>query len=144
MSLNRRLLNCISFSKVEIVGNGTLIVDGGNEKRAKLKTHQGGGAGGIIQIISPMGNLTANSLSLRPGTSPPAGICKTASTKAHGYYYLQGKSIQRSLMRLVNFLISSSVFLVLAQDGGRSRHSCAPLSYSSATATEGKIKLCKY
>lgn len=127
---------------MEILGNGTLIVDGGSKTNSKESKKQGGGAGGIIQIISPMGNLTADSLSLRPGTSS-AGICGKASTEAHGYYYLQGKSIERSLMRLVNFLIGSSVFLVLDQDGGRSRRLCAPLSYSSATATRGKIKLCK-
>ena len=77
---------------MEILDNGRLIVDGGDGK----KTYANGGAGGIIQIISPVGNLSAGSLSLGHGKRTPIGawFCRPGPTKAHmhGYYYLQGMS----------------------------------------------------
>ena len=46
-----------------------LIVDGGNGKsRSGAASGLGGGAGGIIWIISPAGRLPLNALSLRRGT----------------------------------------------------------------------------
>ena len=48
---------------------GKLIFDGGNGKlRSGAASRLGGGAGGIIQIISPAGCLPLNALSLRRGT----------------------------------------------------------------------------
>lgn len=102
---------------MEILGNGKLIVDGGNKTKSEEETLEGNGAGGIIQIISPMGKLSAESLSLRQGTGSTAAACPDQSTEAHGYYYLQGKSIQRSLMRSDNFPISSSTVLSIFEPG---------------------------
>ena len=104
---------------MEILRNGRLIVNGGNGTKGSEKGGQGGGAGGIIQIISQVGKLTADSLSLGHGTSTSdIGICKqTTSTQAHGYYCLQGMSIQRSLMRLDNFLVSSSAVPSISDPG---------------------------
>ena len=49
-------------------------------------TGLGGGAGGIIQIISPAGRLPPKGLSLKRGTT--LGICSTEAE--HGYYYFVG------------------------------------------------------
>ena len=49
-------------------------------------TGLGGGAGGIIQIISPAGRLPPKVLSLNRGTKDGAG-CAEAE---HGYYYFVG------------------------------------------------------
>ena len=90
---------------MEILDNGRLIVDGGNGT-AGGQRRQGGGAGGIIQIISPVGKLATDSLSLGHGTRTGKG-CVNQESEAHGYYCLQGISILWSLMRLDNFLVSS-------------------------------------
>ena len=90
---------------MEILDNGRLIVDGGNGT-ASRHGEQGGGAGGIIQIISPVGKLAADSLSLGHGTKAGES-CVNQESEAHGYYCLQGMSILWSLMRLDNFLVSS-------------------------------------
>lgn len=100
---------------MEILGNGRLIVNGGDKTKSDPNTKEGRGAGGIIQIISPMGNLSAKSLSLRQGIGSVAPVCDF--TEAHGYYYLQGKSIQRSLMRSDNFPITSSTVLSIFDPG---------------------------
>ena len=53
----------------------------------------GGGTGGVIQIISPVGNLSRYSLFLRNGDDLPKAfkLCtKSESTEANGYFYLQG------------------------------------------------------
>ena len=103
--MNRRSLKLLSFTKVEILDNGRLIVDGGDAtKDISNIAEVGGGAGGIIQIISPVGNLTPGSLSLGYGTK--IGSCKDTN-EANGYYCLQGMSIQRSFMRFDKFLVSS-------------------------------------
>ena len=47
----------------------------------------GGGAGGIIQIISPAGRLPVEALSLKRGTK--SQNCPPEATK-HGYYYFVG------------------------------------------------------
>ena len=91
---------------MEILDNGRLIVNGGNGIGSG-RGGEGGGAGGIIQIISPVGKLTADSLSLGRGTDRDGGACTNQGTEAHGYYCLQGMSIQRSLMRLDIFLVRS-------------------------------------
>ena len=49
-------------------------------------TGLGGGAGGIIQIISPAGRLPPKVLSLKRGTRH--GACPTE--QEHGYYYSVG------------------------------------------------------
>ena len=83
----------ISFAKVVILSNGSLIVDGGNGIENPLqndsRTNFGGGAGGVIQIISAMGNLSAHSLSLRRGSNT-RDECGNEGNKANGFYYLQG------------------------------------------------------
>ena len=53
----------------------------------------GGGTGGVIQIISPVGNLSRYSLFLRNGANVPKDVTlctKSGATEANGYYYLQG------------------------------------------------------
>ena len=49
-------------------------------------TGLGGGAGGIIQIISPAGRLPPNVLSLKRGTN--YGLCSPEAEP--GYYYFVG------------------------------------------------------
>ena len=79
------------FLQVELKEQGKLIVDGGNHK-VKIGpglgagTILGGGAGGIIQIISPAGRLPLEALSLKRGTKHDA--CSTEAE--HGYYYFVG------------------------------------------------------
>ena len=102
---------------MEILGNGRLIVDGGKGTKGTATGGEGGGAGGIIQIISSVGNLSADSLSLGQGTSSNKGNCEKDFTNAHGYYYLQGMSIQRSATRLDYFLISSSAVPSISEPG---------------------------
>ena len=81
----------ISFAKVEILNNGELIVDGGDGKAGSGATTQfGGGAGGVIQIISAMGNLSAHSLSLKGGSGAIGCNIGKKPTAANGYYYVQG------------------------------------------------------
>ena len=82
------------FSKVEILGNGRLIVEGGDGNKGTTSAGEGGGAGGIIQIISPVGNLSAGSLYLGLGTSSNNVNCTQEQEKNdhHGFYYLQGIS----------------------------------------------------
>ena len=77
---------------MEILANGSLIVQGGDENEST--SGEGGGAGGIIQIISPVGNLSANSLSLEHGTNNGRFNCEHYEEyfDYHGYYYLQGIS----------------------------------------------------
>ncbi|KAK2548050.1 Adhesion G protein-coupled receptor L1 [Acropora cervicornis] len=77
----------LNAQKVEILDMGRLIVDGGDGK----KKYANGGAGGIIQIISPVCNLFGGGLSLGHGEDAPdsTDICSAGTTKANGYYYLQ-------------------------------------------------------
>ena len=80
------------FLQVELKEQGKLIVDGGNGKEnigALLPANAGlgGGAGGIIQIISPAGRLPVEALSLNRGKNSQK--CPTEATK-HGYYYFVG------------------------------------------------------
>ena len=84
-------LNCILFTKVEILSNGTLIVDGGHGKTEGVSSGVklfGGGGGGVIQIISSESNISAHSLSVRHGS--PIGRHGRDCDEANGYYYLQG------------------------------------------------------
>lgn len=76
------------FTKVKILSNGALIVDGGHGIKEGAKSIVrvfGGGTGGVIQIISSEGYISARSLSVRHG-SPTEGKCD----EANGYYYLRG------------------------------------------------------
>ena len=79
---------------MEILGNGRLIVEGGDGNKGTIIAREGGGAGGIIQIISPVGNLSAGSLYLGHGTSTSDGLCnhKQEKNDHHGFYYMQGIS----------------------------------------------------
>lgn len=78
---------------MEILGNGRLIVQGGDGIEGIANAAEGGGAGGIIQIISPVGSLSAGSLSLGHGTRNNKASCLKETIDANGYYYLQGISI---------------------------------------------------
>ena len=66
--------------------NGRLAVDGGNAHRAGSWYALGGGAGGIIQIISPEGSLAANTSFLGHGNS----IRWCSLIAENGYMYLPG------------------------------------------------------
>ena len=80
------------FLEVELKEQGKLIVDGGNGKE-KIRVGSGapsgfgGGAGGIIQIISPAGRLPPKVLSLKRGRT--FGSCNKQEAE-HGYYYFVG------------------------------------------------------
>ena len=101
---------------MEILGNGRLIVDGGNGAKGSSGGEEGGGAGGIIQIISPVGNLSADSLSLRRGTNSGNTQCNDETIEAHGYYYLQGMSIQQE-SGVISVLISSRPVSIISGRG---------------------------
>ncbi|KAM7432912.1 hypothetical protein ABFA07_016730 [Porites harrisoni] len=80
----------LNASQVELKEQGKLIVDGGNGNPnigagLGASTGLGGGAGGIIQIISAAGRLPPKVLSLKRGTRFDS--CGTAE---HGYYYFVG------------------------------------------------------
>ena len=79
---------------MEILDNGRLEVQGGDGNGGAAIGGEGGGAGGIIQIISPVGNLSAGSLYLGLGTSSNDVNCNQEQEKNdhHGFYYLQGIS----------------------------------------------------
>ena len=56
----------------------------------------GGGAGGIIQIISAAGHLSSEALSLKRGTS--VGTCREEAE--HGYcYFIAGNFLWRSIQK---------------------------------------------
>ena len=55
----------------------------------------GGGAGGIIQIISPAGRLPPKALSLKRGTRYGVG-CSEAE---HGYYHVGGNFLWRTIKK---------------------------------------------
>lgn len=62
---------------------GSLNVDGGNHWQYIFM--DGGGAGGIIQIITSEGAIVAGTLSLKGGNS--GSWCSVA---ANGYFFVQG------------------------------------------------------
>ena len=94
IQLNRISKIAFLFSKVEVLGNGKLEVQGGDGNKGTSSGGEGGGAGGIIQIISLVGNLSSGSLSLGLGTSSNDVNCNQEQEKNdhHGFYYLQGIS----------------------------------------------------
>ena len=64
--------------------------------RSGEASHLGGGAGGIIQIISAAGHLSPKALSLKPGTS--VGTCTPKAE--HGYYYfIAGNFLWRNIQK---------------------------------------------
>ena len=84
----------VYFLQVELREQGKLIVDGRNGKRGSGATFSlGGGAGGIIQIISAAGHLSPKALSLKGGTS--VGTC--TSEAEHGYYFIAGNFLLRTI-----------------------------------------------
>ena len=77
----------LCFLEVDLREQGKLIVDGGNGKKGSgAVSLLGGGAGGIIQIISPAGRLPPKALSLKRGTRD--GL--RCSEAKHGYYLIGG------------------------------------------------------
>ena len=75
---------------MDIQRNGRLAVNGGNAHGSRY--YLGGGAGGIIQIISPEGSLAAKTSFLGHGN--PASICRDGVgaeiQPENGYMYLPG------------------------------------------------------
>ena len=61
-------------------------MDGGSAHQPTGKYPLGGGGGGIIQIISPTGNLAADTLSMKHGTL--WGRCDEDAT--NGHFLLKG------------------------------------------------------
>ena len=84
------------FLQVEVKEQAKLIVDGGNGKRGSGAAFSlGGGAGGIIQIISAAGHLSPKALSLKRGTL--VGTC--APEAQHGYYFIAGSFLLRTVQK---------------------------------------------
>ena len=83
--------------QVELKEQGKLIVDGGNGRMGSgAASHLGGGAGGIIQIISAAGNLSPKALSLKRGKF--LGTCTPEAE--HGYYYfITGNFLWRTIRK---------------------------------------------
>ena len=104
--------------QVELKEQGKLIVDGGNGN-TKIgvglgrSTGYGGGAGGIIQIISPAGRLPLKALSLKRGTK--FGLCSTDA--GDGYYYFVGGNFpwptaQKCILPVCPLAVQMSVHVV--------------------------------
>ena len=77
-------------------------------------TGLGGGAGGIIQIISPAGRLPPKVLSLKRGTAQ--GLCFTEAED--GYYYFVGgnfssRTIQKCILSVCPLLVQMSMYMQL-------------------------------
>ena len=72
---------------MEIKEKGKLNVDGGRAQQPGYTYHLGGGAGGIIQIISPEGSIATGTLSLKRGDK--FGHCEEAN---QGYITVSSKS----------------------------------------------------
>ena len=70
---------------MDIQRNGRLAVNGGYANQAGYRYLLGGGAGGIIQIISPEGSLAAKTSFLGHGSSI---FCRPIAES--GYMYLPG------------------------------------------------------
>ena len=86
----------VYFLEVELKEQGKLIVDGGNGKRGSGAAFSlGGGAGGIIQIISAAGHLSPEALSLKGGTFN--GTCTPDA--GHGYYFIAGNFLLRTIQK---------------------------------------------
>ena len=86
----------VYFLQVELKEQGKLIVDGGNGKRGSGAAFSlGGGAGGIIQIISAAGHLSPEALSLKRGTL--VGTCNPETE--HGYYFIAGNFLLRTIQK---------------------------------------------
>ena len=73
---------------MDIQRNGRLPVNGGYAHQAGSRYLLGGGAGGIIQIISPEGSLAAKTSSLGHGKSTHRW-CPLVAV-GNGYMYLPG------------------------------------------------------
>ena len=78
-------------------------------------TGLGGGAGGIIQIISPAGRLPPKVLSLKRGAKHEA--CFTEAE--HGYYYFVGgnfssRTIQKCILPICPLLVQMSMYMQLS------------------------------
>lgn len=85
------------FFQVDLREQGKLIVDGGNEKQGSVAVSGlGGGAGGIIHIISPAGRLPLNALSLKRGRK--FGSCNEAE---HGYHFVAGNLLWCTIQKYV-------------------------------------------
>ena len=86
----------VYFLQVELKEQGKLIVDGVNGKRGSGATFSlGGGAGGIIQIMSAAGHLSPEALSLKRGTL--VGACTPEAE--HGYYFIAGNFLLRTIQK---------------------------------------------
>ena len=86
----------IYFLQVELREQGKLIVDGGNGKRGSGAAFSlGGGAGGIIQIISAAGHLSPKALSLKRGTL----VAACSPVTEHGYYFIAGNFLLRTIQK---------------------------------------------
>ena len=75
---------------MEIKEKGRLTVNGGNAQQPASEYYLGGGAGGVIQIISPEGILAARTLSLERGKG--SGGCY-GGTEENGYFHLPGNTV---------------------------------------------------
>ena len=74
---------------MEIKEKGRLTVNGGNAHQPASEYYLGGGAGGVIQIISPEGSLAAGTLSLKHGHK--SGTC--IAPVEDGYFHLPGNTV---------------------------------------------------
>ena len=74
---------------MEIKEKGRLTVNGGNAQQPSSEYDLGGGAGGVIQIVSPEGTLAAGTLSLKRGHK--SGTCWAPAE--NGYFHLPGNTV---------------------------------------------------
>ena len=78
-------------------------------------TGLGGGAGGIIQIISAAGRLPPKVLSLKQGTK--FGSCGNEEAEP-GYYYFVGgnlllRTVQKCILPVCPLLVQMSMYMLL-------------------------------
>lgn len=64
-------------------------MDGGDGNSGAESKPMAGGAGGVIQIIAPEGEIAADTLSLKHGKNYHQFCCKEAED---GHFLLEGKS----------------------------------------------------
>ena len=77
-------------------------------------SHLGGGAGGIIQIISAAGHLSPKALSLKRGSL--VGSCTRVTE--HGYYFIAGDFLLRTIREMHAELKEQGKLIV---DGGNGK-----------------------
>ena len=116
---------------MEIKEKGRLTVNGGNAQQPALpgavEYDLGGGAGGVIQIISPEGSLAAGTLSLKRGDH--SGNCHDGTVE-DGYFHWPGNTMYTNPYMLPRHKPSTVEQLCHSLTFNTQRHNYCALSNS--------------